>query len=99
FLSMALLEKQCIIETHSEYLINRLRFRAASATSDKVASGIKIYFVEKPRDRSQFRQIVVNEFGAIEDWPSGFFDQSQKEAEETLRAAMKKKRQNQQRKT
>jgi predicted ATPase len=92
FLSMALLHKQCIIETHSEYLINRLRFRAAAAESDKVASQMTIYFVEKKEDKSQFRPIVVNEFGAIQDWPEGFFDQSQREAEETLKAAVKKKR-------
>jgi predicted ATPase len=92
FLSMALLKKQCVIETHSEYLINRLRFRAAAAESDKVASQMTIYFVEKKEDKSQFRPIVVNEFGAIQDWPEGFFDQSQREAEETLKAAVKKKR-------
>lgn len=93
FLSMALLKKQCIIETHSEYLINRLRFRAAAAESDKVASQMTLYFVEKKEDKSQFRPIIVNEFGAIQDWPEGFFDQSQREAEETLKAAVKKKRQ------
>lgn len=98
FLSMALMDKQCIIETHSEYLISRLRFRAASATSDEVANRIKMYFVEKHDDSSKFRQVKVNQYGAIEDWPEGFFDQSQKEAEATLKAAMKKRRQAQQRK-
>jgi predicted ATPase len=51
-----------------------------------------IYFVEKHAGRSHFRSVVVNEFGAIVDWPEGFFDQSQKEAEETLKAAMTKRR-------
>ena len=92
FLSMALLRKQCIIETHSEYLINRLRFRAAAADSNNVSNQMTIYFVEKKEGKSQFRPIEVNEFGAIQDWPEGFFDQSQHEAEETLKAAVKKKR-------
>jgi predicted ATPase len=99
FLSMALMEKQCIIETHSEYLINRLRFRAAAATSADVADKMTIYFVEKREGRSHFRPIVVNEYGAIDDWPEGFFDQSQKEAEATLKAAMQKKRLAQSRKS
>jgi predicted ATPase len=99
FLSMALMEKQCIIETHSEYLINRLRFRAAAATSADVADKMTIYFVEKRDGRSHFRPIVVNEYGAIDDWPEGFFDQSQKEAEATLKAAMQKKRHTQSRKS
>jgi predicted ATPase len=88
---MAFLKKQCIIETHSEYLINRLRFRAAAADSDRVASQMTIYFVEKKEDKSQFRPIVVNEYGAIPDWPEGFFDQSQSEAEDILRAATRKR--------
>lgn len=93
FLSMALLGKQCIIETHSEYLINRLRFRAASATEDDLSSLMKIYFVEKKDGVSSFRDVVVNKYGAITDWPEGFFDQSQNEAEEILRAATLKRKQ------
>jgi predicted ATPase len=93
FLSMTLLGKQCIIETHSEYLISRLRFRAAAAKKDNsIASKMKIYFVEKPQDTSSFREVVVNDYGAIVDWPEGFFDQSQRESEEILRAAMNKKK-------
>jgi len=91
FLSMSLLGKQCILETHSEYLINRLRFRAAAASTDDVSKAIRMYFVEKVGDSSTFRSVVVNEFGAIMDWPEGFFDQSQSEAEEILRAATRKR--------
>jgi predicted ATPase len=98
FLSMTLMDRQCIIETHSEYLINRLRFRAATATAADVSNRIKMYFVEKRDGSSQFKQVKVNEFGAVEDWPEGFFDQSQREAEATLKAAMKKRREQQARK-
>ena len=34
----------------------------------------------------------MNEFGAILDWPDGFFDQSQREAEAILRAAVIKRK-------
>jgi predicted ATPase len=92
FLSIALMDKQCVIETHSEYLINRLRFRAAAAPSDDVTKKMTIYFVERHGDRSHFRPVVVNEFGAIQDWPEGFFDQSQDEAESILREATRKRK-------
>ena len=91
FLSMALMDKQCLIETHSEYLINRLRFRAAAANADEVTKRMTIYFVEKKKNRSEFRPVVVNEFGAIPDWPDGFFDQSQDEAEQIIREATRKR--------
>jgi predicted ATPase len=93
FLSMALCNKQCIVETHSEYLIDRLRFRIASAEKEPLADNTKIYFVEKPGPNSTFREVKINEYGAIVDWPDGFFDQSQRQAEEILRAAaLKRKR-------
>ena len=93
FLSMALCNKQCIVESHSEYLIDRLRFRSAAASADSELNHLaKIYFVDKPSTNSIFREVVINEYGAIQDWPEDFFDQSQKEAEEILRAALNKKR-------
>lgn len=95
FLSMALCNKQCIVETHSEYFIDRLRFRIAAASPEKeLNSQAKIYFVEKPSQGSSFREVVINEYGAIPDWPDDFFDQSQKLAEEILRAAAKKRKAN-----
>lgn len=92
FLSMAMLGKQCIIETHSEYIINRLRFRAAAAQDETISSLMTVYFVEKKEGSSVFRDVVVNKFGAITDWPEGFFDQSQREAEKILRAGLNKKK-------
>jgi len=93
FLSMALCNKQCIVETHSEYFIDRLRFRIASATEENELNSLtKIYFVEKPSLNSTFREVVINEYGAIPDWPEDFFDQSQKQAEDILRAAAKKRK-------
>lgn len=93
FLSMALCSKQCIVETHSEYFIDRLRFRIAAASPEKeLNSQTKIYFVEKPSQGSIFREVVINEYGAISDWPEGFFDQSQQQAEEILRAAAMKRK-------
>jgi len=93
FLSVARTGKQCIVETHSEYLINRLRLRTAQTTSNSLSSLISLYFVEKTRDLSDFRRVTINEFGAILDWPSGFFDQSPIEAEAILRASIAKKKQ------
>lgn len=93
FLSMALCNKQCIVETHSEYFIDRLRFRIAAALSrNELNTQAKIYFVEKKTEGSSFREVVINEYGAISDWPEGFFDQSQRQAEDILCAAAKKRK-------
>jgi predicted ATPase len=53
---------------------------------------MKVYFVERPSEGSTFREVMINEYGAVMDWPEGFFDQSQQEAEAILRAAAQKRK-------
>jgi predicted ATPase len=91
FIAMAVLGKQCVLETHSEYLISRLRFRSAAAEGKQLVETMQIYFVEKTGNQAEFRKVDINEYGAILDWPKGFFDQSQHEAQQTLKAAFAKK--------
>ncbi|MDM8525769.1 DUF3696 domain-containing protein [Desulfococcaceae bacterium HSG8] len=91
FLSMAILKKQCIVETHSEYLINRLRYRSVIAEGDQVSDELVIFFVERKEGRSTYREIKINEFGVIRNWPRGFFDENEENAANTLKAAMKKR--------
>lgn len=93
-LSLALSKKQCIVETHSEYIINRLRYRAAIEQDRALLDLVSLYFVEKREGHSKYRSVKINEFGAIPDWPDGFFDESQKEIENILLAAMNKRKSN-----
>jgi predicted ATPase len=90
FLSLALSGKQCILETHSEYIVNRLRLRAATAFEDSISSLLRLYFVEKAKGASVYRDVSINKFGAIPEWPKGFFDQTHKEIEDILLAAARK---------
>ena len=92
FVSMTLVGKQCIVETHSEYFINRLRYLAAVSPGTSISSNVALFFVEKEKERSIYRRIRINEYGVIQDWPSGFFDESEDIAEKILKAGMEKKR-------
>jgi predicted ATPase len=83
--------RQCVVETHSEYLINRLRRRIAEAPGDSVQKVMQIYFVERSQGQSVFRPVEPNEYGAIPDWPKGFFDQGPDEAQLIIQAATKKR--------
>ena len=94
FLSMTLSKRQCLIETHSEHLINRLRYRiAAASSSTKLEEDVKVYFVEKGENGSSFTSVEINEYGAISNWPKGFFDQSQEDIQNILKAASRKEKQ------
>lgn len=87
---MIKLNKQCILETHSEYLINRLRYKAVSSPKDNIQNDVMIYFVEQEDGKSIYRSIQINEFGVIEDWPKGFFDEHEKTSSAILKAARQK---------
>ncbi|WLR93882.1 AAA family ATPase [Shinella zoogloeoides] len=91
FISLALSGKQMILETHSEYLIDRLRLRIALAERDDVRHLVNILFTEKHDGKSEIRPIEVSEFGAISNWPKDFFDQSQNDVARLIKAAARKR--------
>jgi len=90
--SMTLLGKQCIVETHSEYLINRLRLRAATDRGAHVSDAVVIYFVEKKLDNSEYKPLRIDELGGLDSWPEGFFDESEHGTRELLRRGLAKRR-------
>jgi predicted ATPase len=91
FISIAMSGKQCLLETHSEYLIHRLRRRIAEAPGDQLTSISKLYFVERSGDITNCKPVDITKYGSILEWPSEFFDQSQMEAENILAAATVKR--------
>jgi len=93
FIAVALSGRQCLIETHSEYMITRLRARIAQSEDDTIKNISSIYFVNKHNSASQFEKVDISRYGAIENWPKDFFDDNNKEVESIIReAALKRKR-------
>jgi len=89
---------QCIVETHSEHIINRLRYRAVSASADQSTEdqgSVLIHFAEQDHDGTHYRELTINEYGVIEDWPSGFFDEAEIESSLILQAGIAKIRSHQ----
>jgi predicted ATPase len=72
--------------------VDRLRVRIAADTDIGILTSILIYFVKKIDGETAFKQLKINQYGAIQPWPKGFFDQSQKEAEKIIAAAIQKKK-------
>lgn len=91
FLSMILIGKQCIVETHSEHLINKLRQHVASSPDPLMAGKISMYFVEAIEGKSSYRPVEITPAGNIRNWPKGFFDEGEELAAEILKAAMAKR--------
>jgi predicted ATPase len=90
-ISMALSGRQCLIETHSEYIIEQIRYRIASAPSEKhLENQVKIYFSEKTNGVSNFKDIKINKYAKLSEWPKGFFDESQEVIGRIMAAVVKK---------
>lgn len=92
FMGIALMGKQCLVETHSEHFIHRLRRRIVESEQGTVLPNLRIYFVEKENSVSHFREVQPNEFGAILQWPKGFFDEAENESSLILKKQMGKRR-------
>lgn len=92
FFSLSLLGKQCLLETHSEYLVERFRLRIAQAPGEALHEKVRIYFTQKVDNKTVCKEVKLTKYGAIIDWPDDFFDQAENETEAILRAAQAKRR-------
>lgn len=84
--------RQVIVETHSEYLINRLRLRIAEDEDGKVNETVQLLYATRRDGETRFDVMRPNPYGTFEEWPEGFFDQAPRESEAILRAAVRKRR-------
>ena len=89
-LAMSQVDRQIIVETHSEYFVTRLRL--IQARNEKISQDIKLLFVEKtPESGTVYREVETNSFGEIQDWPKGFFDQASNDLRELMKTIAIKK--------
>ena len=92
FLALMKRGVQMIVETHSEYLVNRLRLRVAQDESGEVGREVGIQFVSKDENGdTQFSLVEVNDYGAVDEWPEGFFDQAADDARDILTTGLERR--------
>lgn len=63
-----------LVESHSEYLVKRLCRRIAEGTVPAARADTNIVFVSRLENGTRCEPIALNEYGEVENWPSGFFD-------------------------
>lgn len=76
---------QILIETHSEYMIRK--FQVLIRQQKLFLDDLAIYYVDKDeKGRSHVREMELDESGQfMQEWPSGFFDESYKHALNLMR--------------
>ena len=87
FLAMSTAGKQIIAETHSEYLITRLRLLAAKFP--KTSDQFNFIFTSKNAEKGTvYEEVRSDDSGAMPEWPEGFFDQVSNDMVELLEISL-----------
>jgi hypothetical protein len=75
FVELARFDRNFVIETHSEYLVTRLRKLVSVAGEE--SESINIYFATKSNDlegKTIYLKSSIESTGDLSTWPEGFFD-------------------------
>ncbi len=92
-LACAATGRQVLVESHSEHLVNRLRYHVAADTSGRAAGLIGLLFAEQDAGITTYRTSAINEYGGLDaDWPKGFLNVAADEAARLLRQNLARKK-------
>ena len=80
---------QIIVESHSEHLMRRLQRRVAEQKAS--SEDVKLYFVSSGRGQAHISDLVLNEWGEIENWPNNFFGDEMGEIAAIAKASLRRK--------
>ena len=62
---------QVIVESHSEHLLRRFQRRVAEEKAS--AQDVKLYFTSMAGGEAKLRDLELNQWGEIQNWPDNFF--------------------------
>ena len=74
---------QFIVETHSEHLFRRMQ--TLIARQDATPNDTAMYFVERNGKAANLRELELDDFGRVKNWPEGFFGDALGETREQAR--------------
>lgn len=87
-------EIQVLVESHSEHLLTRLQRRIAEQDFSNglrvSAEDVAIYFCSQSNDESELRELQLDLFGNITNWPEEFFGDPMKDRLAMLEAALRR---------
>lgn len=74
---------QFLVETHSEHLFRRMQTLVARQTV--ATQDVALYFVERQGHAATLRELGLDDFGRLTNWPQGFFGDALNETREQAR--------------
>lgn len=92
FVSLALSEKNVLVETHSDHIIHRLVRRIVEDTEHNLKDKVAIYFIKPSEEGAVCEAIEIDDTKGIVNWPPDFFDQAANEQMRIMQAGLKKRK-------
>lgn len=80
-----------LVESHSEYLVLRLRRRVAEGSVERNQLAL-LFAIRDEQGSTTYQPVELTDTGAVVRWPEGFFDQGPEEAHQLLTAAASRQR-------
>lgn len=92
-ITLGLTGKRVIVETHSEYLINRIRRRIVEDSKDTIRNMTNILFLRPPSQNKEARIefLKIDKYGIIKNWPEDFLPEAADEAAIIVRKGVEKR--------
>ncbi|MFW9970732.1 MAG: DUF3696 domain-containing protein [Candidatus Odinarchaeota archaeon] len=88
FIDIANENKTVIIETHSQYLFQRIQRRIAEGVISN--KEVNFYYVSMTEEGSLIKPLNLDEFGYFESLPDGFFDRDHQDSVKKFNESLKK---------
>lgn len=87
---------QVIVESHSEHLLKRIQLRVAEQWLENgtpvSAADVRLWFIDQPGPVSQAKDLKINDYGEIVNWPQNFFGDPLTETARIARAGLHRRR-------
>jgi predicted ATPase len=87
---------QVIVESHSEHLLRRIQLRVAEERLENgtqvAADDVRLWFIDQPGRVSVARDLQLNGFGEIANWPDNFFGDPFGETARIAQAGLRRRR-------
>ncbi len=74
--AMASVNKQIIVETHSEHVVNAVRALTAEGAQIVARGGCTVLYLDTADGRPHLHKLSLLPDGSIPDWPEGFFGEA-----------------------
>lgn len=87
-LAVAASGRQLIVETHSDYLVTRLRRSTAEDATGETRDRIALIFAERHGAATKYVTVKPEQDGSMTNWPRGFFDDAAEDSKALVKALL-----------